>query len=87
MSKAYRSSASMRWMTVNQIAAEIDRTPRETLKLLNKAGFLGLRGRIGRPTQYPASAVEVLKAMLDIPHRPVPSAEPDWLSRYEGENR
>lgn len=87
MSKAYPSSQSMRWMTLNQVAAEIDRTPRETSRLLKKVAYLGVRRRIGQPHRYPAAAVEVLKAMLDIPHRPIPSSEPDWLSRYEGENR
>lgn len=88
--KAYRSVASTRWMTLNEIAAEIDRTPKQTKKLLDKAWFLGLRplhpmGRRGVKT-YPASSVEVLKAMLEIPHRPIPEAESDWLSRYEGES-
>jgi hypothetical protein len=87
--RSYRAPESLRWMSVPQIAAEIDRTPAQTQKLLDKAWFLRLlplqpTGRKGT-RRYPASAVEVLKAMVDVPHRPIPQAEPDWLSPYEGE--
>lgn len=86
---SYRSAESMRWMTIPQIAAEIDRTVAQTKKLLDKAWYLGLiplqpTGRKG-PRRYPASHVEVLKAMLETPHREIPTAQPDWLSHYEGE--
>lgn len=74
-----------RRMTLKQIAAEIDRSPNETRKLLRKARFVGLWSQIGRTPTYHASAVEVLKAMVDVPHRPIPTGEPDWLSRYEGD--
>lgn len=80
----YPTAQSFRWLPVSQIAKEIDRTPHETQKLLDKAGFVGLRPRrIKGVRKYPASAVEVLKAMLSIPHRPVPTKDGDWLSKYE----
>ena len=73
-------------MSVPEIAAEIDRTPRQTAKLLKKHSYL-----VPRPTKrrqatvYPASSVEVLKAVLAIPHRPVPTSEGDWLTEWIGD--
>lgn len=80
----YPSAESFRWLSLPQIAKEIDRTPAQTRKLLDKVSFIGLYPRrIGGVKKYPASAVEVLKAMLTIPHRPVPTKDGDWLSTYE----
>ncbi len=89
MTKRYPPTESFRRKTLPTIAREIGRTPAQTQKLLHKAGFLGLHPTrlIGTkmPLTYPSSAVEVLKAMIDVPHRDVPDPESDWLSAYEGE--
>jgi hypothetical protein len=89
VSKSYPSTESFRRMTLHAIAREIGRTPHQTQKLLHKAGFLGLHPvrRIGTrgPLTYSSSAVEVLKAMIDVPARDVPDPGSDWLSDYEGE--
>ncbi|HWO52049.1 MAG TPA: hypothetical protein VNN23_10665 [Ornithinibacter sp.] len=80
----YPTAASFRWLTVSQIAKEIDRSEHQTRKLLNKVSFIGLHPRRFKGVRkYPASSVEVLKAMLSIPHRPVPTKDGDWLSTYE----
>lgn len=80
----YPTAESFRWLSVPQIAKEIDRSPAQTRKLLTKVSYVGLRPRLIKGTRkYPASAVEVLKAMLTIPHRPVPTDKGDWLSTYE----
>ena len=80
----YPTAESFRWLSVPQIAKEIDRTPKQTRKLLDKASFVGLHPRrIGGVLKYPASAVEVLKAMLSVPHRPVPTSDGDWLAIFE----
>lgn len=80
----YPTAESFRWLSVPQIAKEIDRTEAQTRKLIRKVDYLGLRPRrFGGTTKYPASAVEVLKATLSIPHRPVPTQQGDWLSTYE----
>jgi hypothetical protein len=87
--KRYPSTESFRRKTLSTIAKEIGRTPVQTQKLLHKAGFLGLHPsrRIGTraPLTYPSAAVEVLKAMIDVPARDVPDPGSDWLSAYEGE--
>lgn len=80
----YPTAESFRWLSVPQIAKEIDRTVPQTRKLLAKVSFLGLHPRTIRGVRkYPAGAVEVLKATLAIPHRPVPTERGDWLSTYE----
>ena len=80
----YPTAESFRWLSVPQIAKEIDRTPAQTRKLLSKVSFVGLHPRrIGGVKKYPASAVEVLKAMLSLPHRRVPSNDGDWLGIFE----
>lgn len=89
MTKRYPSTESFRRMTLHSIARQIGRTPTQTQKLLHKAGFLGLHPvrRIGTraPLTYPSRSVEVLKAMIGVPHRDVPDPEGDWLSPYEGD--
>ena len=78
-----RTPEEHRRVSLPQIAREIDRTPKQTAKLLAKVGFVPFAPeREGRVTTYDAEALEVLKAMLDIPHR---TAGPDdWLGDYLG---
>lgn len=64
-------------MSLAQIAREIDRTPKQTKKLLRKVRYIGLKG-----DRYDASALEVLKALLNIPHRHI--GTDDWLTNYLG---
>ena len=79
----YRSTEQLRRVSLEQIAAEIDRTPAHTLKLLRKTGFLGLRSRLGQGgSTYDASSLEVLKSLLSIPHRVIGDPADDWLSKY-----
>ena len=81
----YRPPEAHRWVSLNQIAKEINRTPKQTKKLLDKAGFIGLKpkqGLPGRTYSYDASALEVLKALLNLPHRHI--GPDDWLSNYLG---
>lgn len=87
--KRYRGVETFRRVGLLQISREINRTPTQTRKLLAKVGFVGLkpRRRIGAriDTTYDASALEVVKAMLSIPHRPIPDLpKTDWLATYEG---
>lgn len=75
-------------MTLAEIAAEIDRTPGATKKLIAKQRWLGFTTRTqGRTTLYDASTVEVLKGVLGIPHRPVVPPGQDWLTQWIGESR
>lgn len=83
MHRRYRSPGEHRWVSLDQIAKEIDRTPVQTEKLLNKLGFIGLRPKRGLPERtksYDASALEALKALTGIPHRHI--GTDDWLSNY-----
>ena len=72
-------------MTLAQLAREIDRSPAKTKRLVDRAVRLGLlRPRIrqkGAEHQYDVVAIEVLKAMIGVPHRPPPTRE-DWLTDY-----
>lgn len=81
--RRYRSPEEHRWVSLDQIAGEISRTPHQTKKLLDKMGYIGFkpkRGLPGRTLSYDASALETLKALLDIPHRHI--GADDWLSSY-----
>ena len=70
---------------LSQIAAEIGRTRRQTKRLLDSLAFIGATPRIGdKELTYPASAVEVVKALIDVPHRQLPG-EVSWLDTYLGE--
>lgn len=83
--RRYRSPEEHRYVSLDQIAREINRTPKQTQKLLDKMGFIGLEpkeGLPGRKTSYDASALEVLKALLGLPHRHI--GPDDWLSNYLG---
>lgn len=68
-------------LSLGAIAAEIDRTPADTAKLLRKTSFIGWKARNQKITTYDSSALEVLKAMLGQPHRVI-SDSPDWLSDF-----
>lgn len=81
--RRYPHPYEMSRVTLSQIAGEIDRSPILTLKLLAKAGFIGLKpDRTRRHVTYDAQALEVLKSMLDIPHRVISDDADDWLSRF-----
>ena len=83
--RRYRPPDEHRYVSLAQIAKEIGRTEHQTAKLLTKVGFIGLKpqkGLPGRTYSYPASALEVLKALLGIPHRHI--GPDDWLSNYLG---
>lgn len=81
-----RSVEDHRWVTLDQIAAEIARTRTQTKKLIRRTNYLGFDTRKkGRTTLYSASTLEVLKAMLAVPHRPVPSPGGDWLTQWIGD--
>jgi len=74
-------------MTLPQIAAEVGRSEADTRRLLARAARIGLvvhGRRFGKcaPTRYPASSIEVVKAMAGVPFRPVPEGS-DWLTPYE----
>jgi len=82
----YRPSTAFARMTLVEIAAEIDRTPAQTERLLRKVRYLGLAPRRGSGlTTYDSRAVEVLKGLLGIAHRHVDDPADDWLSRWIGE--
>jgi hypothetical protein len=86
--KRYPGVDSHRRVTLQQIAGEIDRTPKQTAKLLDKTGFIGLkprRGAPGRSITYDARALEVLKGLLGLNHRHVSDKADDWLSNWIGE--
>lgn len=79
----YPTAESYRWLSVPAIAKEIDRTPKQTQKLLDKFAYLGLRPRqVDGAKKYPAGTVEVLKGLLGMPHRRIPSPEGDWLAIF-----
>ena len=69
-------------VSLPQIAREIDRTPKQTLKLLAKTGYIGMHPRIGQVRTYDATCLNVLKALLTIPTRAIPSPEADWLTQW-----
>lgn len=72
-------------MSLDQIAHEIGRTPKQTKKLLDKLGWIGVkpkRGAYGRRLSYPAEGLETLKALLGQPHRQI--APSDWLTDFLG---
>jgi hypothetical protein len=70
-------------VNLGQIAAEIDRTPAQTMKLLTKMGYIGLRPRRGqRSITYDARALETLKALLGQPHRHISDKADDWLTQW-----
>lgn len=66
------------------IATEIGRTPKQTIKLLNKLSFIGLRYKGCAPgiAMYDARAIEAVKALLKQPHRKTGTSADDWLSDY-----
>lgn len=83
--KRYRPPSEHRRVTIKQISAEIDRTVYQTEKLMKKVAMIGFGARRSKDgiTTYDAEALEVLKAMLGIPHRPI-QPEEDWLGKHLG---
>lgn len=73
---------------LQEIAREIDRTPTQTRKLLDSLGYIGARPRIGRKPYeeitYDASVIEVVKALVRVPHRQLPGTV-SWLDTWLGE--
>lgn len=86
--KRYPKPETFTRVSVEQLAREIDRSPRQTEKVIERAARLGLlHARITRPgtaTTYDAIEVETIKALLGVPDRPAPQPQ-DWLSDYEKE--
>lgn len=85
MTRRYPHPSELTRVSLGQIAGEINRTPGQTLKLLSKYGFIGLRPRRGlahRTITYDARAVETLKAMLGQPHRHISDKPDDWLTQW-----
>jgi hypothetical protein len=81
----YKPVDEHRWISLAQFARELGRTPHQTLKALNKAGYVGMktkRGRYTRTVVYDASKVEVIKGLYNVPHRTVMDDVDDWLSRH-----
>lgn len=75
---------------LSQFAREINRTPKQTLKLLRKLGFLHLERNIRTSKHaeitYSTEALETVKEMLGIPSRQIPG-EGNWLNDYlQGEH-
>lgn len=79
------------YVTLATISTEIGRTRRQTEKLLDKLGYIGLgilisHVRIGskspRPKLYDARAIEAIKALLKQPHRKTGTSADDWLSDF-----
>ena len=78
----YPSPEATRRLTLAQIAHEIDESVVHTRKLLAKTGFIGWKRRGSkRAITYDAAALDVLKAMLEQPHRVV-SDDADWLEKW-----
>lgn len=86
--RTYAPVEDHRWLTLTELAAEIGRSPGRTRKLLAKAGLLVgmLTKKKGNVTLYDASTVEVLKAVIGVPHRPVVPPGDDWLTQWIGEH-
>ena len=82
--------AAHRWVSLYQIAREIDRTPHQTHKLLLRLGFIGIKtrpGTDGRSIDYAASTLETVKGLLAQPHRHISDKPDDWLTLYlQGEH-
>lgn len=82
----YATSDEFRWVSVAEIAREIGRTHRQTKKLLDSLEPYGIKPRIranrNLPMQYDAKAIDVVKALIGVPHRPVGTS---WLDDYLGE--
>jgi len=82
----HATSDSYRRMSLAEIAREIDRTPWQTKKLLDSLLPYGIRPRIrsnrNLPITWDAAAVDVVKALIGVPHRPVGTS---WLDDYLGE--
>ena len=85
--KRYATSKDFERKCVAEIAREIGRTPHQTRKLLDSLLPYGVMPRIrsnrNLPITYDAKAVDMVKALIAVPHRPVGSTS--WLDAYLGE--
>lgn len=82
----YRHPEEFRRVNLSQIAREVGRTRTQTRKLLERvAPYVDLhphiRNRKREDITYDAAAVEIVKAMIGLPHRTIPGAN-DWLTRF-----
>lgn len=86
--KRYALPETFQRVCLSQIAREVDRTPRQTQKLLDSLAFAGVRTRIrsskSAEITYDASVIELVKGLINVPHRHVGSG-PTWLDDYLGE--
>lgn len=66
-----------------EIAREIGRSENATRHLLNELADYGIHPRIrsnrSLPIMWESRAIDVLKALIDVPHRPVGTS---WLDTY-----
>ena len=76
------------WMGITQIAGELGTTEYTARKAIKRYAYLGFRRRrIGPREQYPAVALDFLKALKGQPHRTPTEPGQDWLSTYLGGTR
>ena len=73
------------WIGIAQIAGELGVSEHTARKAIKRYAYLGFRRRrIGRSEQYPAVALDFLKALKGQPHRTPTEPGQDWLSAYLG---
>jgi uncharacterized linocin/CFP29 family protein len=83
--KQFAPASEHAWVSLNQICKEINRTPVQTKKVLKVLGFIGIRKSLHTKRMhvyYDSGALEVIKALLSLPHREVGNAATDWLSQF-----
>lgn len=80
------TSDQYRRVCLAEIAREIGRSKKATKHLLGDLAQYGIHPRIrsnrNLPQTWDARAVDVVKALIDVPHRPVGTS---WLDTYLGE--
>ena len=80
------TSDQYRRVCLAEIAREIGRSKNDTRHLLNEMTQYGIHPRIrsnrSLPITWDARAVDVIKALIDVPHRSVGTS---WLDTYLGE--
>lgn len=87
--KAHALPETFRLVSLAEIAREIDRSPKETRRLLHQLRGFGVFPRLrhkkqGRPVLYNARVIEQVKALVDVPHRHIGHG-PGWLDAYLGD--